>query len=307
MSKVNVGKIVADMQKLYSKDKRSSSIICTGDSVKTAYTDKDVSPLPSGHPLRQLLQLPGIPFNKIIQIAGKADSGKSTMAAEAMVAAQKAGLQVIVWDSEDKFDANRFSSMGGDPAELLLIKTNEILKGAELSRRFITAVMDQDPKAKVFFVWDSVGGSQSRSHAERELDSEKHAQPGQDAKENGSVMKMLVGLINKYPDAIAVYLANQTYAKIGFMQKGDAISGGAKLEYHSSFIVMLKRIKTLTKVVKGVTTKVGIVTRATVTKNHLSQGETSVHQLDFEVGAAGAKLASGSNQGDDDEAEDDES
>lgn len=303
MSKIDVGKIVADMQKLYAKDKRSQAIICTGDQVRMTYGDKDVSPLPPGHPLRQLLQLPGIPFNKIIQVAGKADSGKSTMAAEAMVAAQKAGVQIIIFDSEDKFDAKRFSNMGGDPSQLLLIKTNEILKGGELARRFITAVMDQAPTAKVLFVWDSVGGSQSRSHAEREMDSEKHAQPGQDAKENGSVMKMLVGVINKYPDSIAVYLANQTYAKIGFMQKGDAISGGAKIEYHSSFIVMLKRIKTLTKTVKGVLTKTGIVTRATVTKNHLSQTETSVHQLDFEVTAAGSKLTDISDVGDSDDGE----
>lgn len=302
MSKINISKIVSDMQKLYSKDKKALSIITTGDSVKTTYTDKDVCPLPKGHPLRELVNLPGIPFNKIIQVAGKADTGKSTFAAETMAAAQKAGIQVILWDSEDKFDAARFTKFGGSPKDVLLIKTNEILKGGELARRYITAIKEQDESARILFVWDSVGGSQSRSHAERELDSERHAQPGQDAKENGSVMKTLVALVNKYPDSIAVYLANQTYAKIGFMQKGDAASGGAKIEYHSSFIVFLKRVKVLTKIVKGVTTKVGIVSRATVTKNHLSQSETSVHQLDFEVTANGAVLTEGIEN--DEEAED---
>ncbi len=305
MAKINLGKIVSDMQKLYQKDKKAQSIITTGASVKTSYAESDVVPLPKGHPLRELLGLPGIPYNKIIQVAGKADTGKSTFAGETMAGAQKAGVQVILWDSEDKFDAARFSNFGGTPGDVLLSKTNEILKGGELVRRYITAIKEQDEAAKILFVWDSVGGSQSRSHAEREMDSEKHAQPGQDAKENGSVMKALVALINKYPDSIAVYLANQTYAKIGFMQKGDAASGGAKIEYHSSFIVFLKRVKTLTKVVKGVTTKYGIVSRATVTKNHLSQSETSVHQLDFEVTAKGAVLtdAVGSS---DDGAEDDE-
>lgn len=294
MAKIDISKIVKDMQKLYAKDKKVQSIICTGDSVKQSYEDADVVPLPEGNPLRRLLGLPGIPFNKIVQVAGKADSGKSTFAGEVMASAQKAGIQVILFDSEDKFDSARFKGhLGGDPSQILMIKTNEILKGGELVRRYITAIKEQDEDAKILFVWDSVGGSQSRSHAERELDSEKHAQPGQDAKENGSFMKMLVALINKYPDSIAVYLANQTYAKIGFMQKGDAISGGAKIEYHSSFIVMLKRIKVLTKVVKGVTTKVGIITRATVTKNHLSQGSSSVHQLDFEVTAGGTTASEG--------------
>lgn len=291
MAKIDVSKIVKDMQALYKEDKRIQTIISTGSTVKTVYTVADVVALPSGNPLQVLLGLPGIPFNKIVQVAGRADSGKSTLAGETMAAAQEAGVQVILFDSEQKFDAERYKSqMGGDPSQILMVKTNEILKGGELVRRYITAIKDQDKDAKILFVWDSVGGSQSRAHAERELDSEKHAQPGQDAKENGSVMKMLVGLINKYPDSIAVYLANQTYAKIGFMQKGDAISGGTKIEYHSSFIVMLKRIKVLTKTTKGTIVKKGIISRATVTKNHLSHSETSVHQLDFQVEAGGSSL-----------------
>ncbi len=292
MTKIDLNKIVADMQKLYAKDKKIQSIISTGDSVKQEYTDADVIKLPADHPLRQLSGLPGIPYNKIIQVAGKPDTGKSTFAGEVMAAAQKQGVQVILFDSEQKFDAERFESFfKGNPAEILMIKTNEILKGGELARRFIAAVKEQDETKKILFVWDSVGGSQSRSHAERELDNEKHAQPGTDARENGSIMKMLVALINKHPDSIAVYLANQTYDKIGFMMKGQAIAGGSKIEYHSSLIVMLKRIKVLTRVVKGVTTKYGIVTRATVSKNHLSQSATSVHQLDFIVTADGAKLS----------------
>lgn len=304
MSKINVNKIVSEVRGLYAKDKRTQAIISTGDVVKTSYTEEDVVPLAKGHPLRELIGLPGVPYNKIIQVAGKPDCGKSTWAAELMASAQKAGIQVILFDSEDKFDANRFTAMGGNPKDLLLIKTNEILRGGELARKYIIAIKEQVENAKILFVWDSVGGSQSRSHAERELDSEKHAQPGQDAKENGSMMKMLVALINKFPDSIAVYLVNQTYAKIGFMMKGDAASGGTKIEYHSSLIIMLKRIKQLTKVVKGITTKYGIITRATASKNHLSQGQTSVHQLDFTVTASGSQISESSGEVDEEEQDD---
>lgn len=293
MSKIDISKIVKDMQTLYAKDKKVKTIISTGAAVKTEYTLADGIPLTSGSVLSVLTGVPVAPFNKIIQVAGKPDCGKSTMGSELMAVAQKSNFQVILLDSEGKFDANRFAAMGGDNNQLLMIKTNEILKGAELARKYITAIKEQDENAKILFVWDSVGGSQSRAHAERELDSEKHAQPGQDAKENGSVMKMLVALINKYPDSIAVYLANQTYAKIGFMQKGDATAGGTKIEYHSSLIIQLKRIKVLTKTVKGVLTKYGIVSRATVTKNHLSPGATSVHQLDFQVTATGSQRLDG--------------
>ncbi len=301
--KVDVSKIVADMQKLYAKDKKVKSIITTGDVLKAEYALWDVVPFPEYSPLELLSGLRGIPYNKIVQVAGKPDCGKSTLAGQLVASAQASGIQVIYWDSEDKIDIGRIKMFGGKPEDILVIKTNEILKGGELIRRYVDAIKEQDDEAKIFIVWDSVGGSQSRSHAERELDSEKHAQPGQDAKENGSIMKMITGLFNKYPDSIAVYMANQTYAKIGFMQKGDAAAGGTKIEYHSSLIIFLKRIKVLTKTVKGTLTKYGIVTRATVTKNHLSQGETSVHQLDFEVTAAGAKLTDGSSGSSD---EDDE-
>jgi RecA/RadA recombinase len=301
MAKIDVSKIVTDMQKLYSKDKKVHSLICTGNSVKTEYTQADVVPLPGSHPLSTLLMLPGLPFNKIVQVAGRPDCGKSTWASEAAVAAQKSGIQVIYTDAEDKFDAGRFTKMGGDPNKVLMIKSNETLKAGELARKYIIAVKEQDPEAKILWIVDSIGASQSRSHAERELDSERHAQPGADAKENSSLMKMTVALINKYPDSIAVYLVNQTYAKIGFMQKGDAISGGTKIEYHSSFIVMLKRIKTLTKTVKGSLTKYGIISRATVSKNHLSQGKTSIHQLDFTVTSEGSSPSEGVESDDESE------
>ncbi len=292
MSKYDLNKVISDMHKLYNKDEKAKAMISTGDSVRQTYTENDGVPLPEGNPIRELVGLPCAPYNKIGQISGPPDSGKSTSSAQLMASAQKAGQVVILWDSEDKFDAQRFETkLSGKPSEVLLVKTNEILQGGEKVRKLVAAVKERYKDAKIFIVWDSVGGSQARGAAERELDSEKHGQPGQDAKENGIVMKMFVGLINKYPDSISILLINQVYSKIGFMQVGDAESGGKKVEFHSSYIIRLKRIKTLTKTVKGHKVKYGILTRATITKNHLSQSETSLHQLDFEITANGASIS----------------
>lgn len=300
MSKFDINSIVAEVQKVYNKDKKSQAMVTTGDSIRKSYTKEDGVPVPEGHPLKELVGLPCVPYNKIIQVSGNPDTGKSTFCGQLMASAQKSGHLVILLDTEDKMDAQRFEKhFGGKPKELILIKTNEILQGGEKVRKTILAAKDKYPDAKLLFVWDSVGGSQSRSHAERELDSEKHGQPGQDAKENGQVMKMLVALINKYPDSIAVVLANQVYAKIGFMQKGDKESGGKKIEFHSSLIIQLKRIKTLVKVSKGQKIKHGIISRATVSKNHLSQSDTSIHQLDFEITASGASVSSEQSEDED--------
>ena len=217
MAKFDFDDIVASVQKLYAKDTKSKDMISTGAVIRKSYTEKDGVPIPPGNPLRELVSLPCVPYNKIVQIAGPPDSGKSTSSGQLMASAQKSGHVVILWDSEDKFDANRFDTkFGGISKDILLIRTNEILQGGEKVRKLITAVKTKYPDAKILFVWDSVGGSQARGAAERALDDEKHGQPGQDAKENGIVMKMLVGLINKYPDSLATVLINQVYAKIRF-------------------------------------------------------------------------------------------
>lgn len=292
MAKYDVNEVVAAVQKLYNKDDKSKSMIVTGDSIRQTYTEKDGIPLPQGNVIRTLSGLPCVPYNKIIQLAGDSDTGKSTLSGEVMAEAQKSGHAVILEDTEDKFDANRFDKhFGGQAKDILLIKTNEILQGGEKVRKSILAIQDKYPGTKMLLVIDSIGAAQSRSHAERELDSEKHGQPGQDAKENSQLMKMLVGLINKYPDTLAVILVNTVYAKIGFMQHGNAEAGGKKIKFHSSLVIQLKSVKTLTKVIKGQKVKYGMLSKATVTKNHLSQSEQSIHELGFEITAAGAKVS----------------
>lgn len=288
MAKINPADIVASVQKLYAKDKRSQEIISTGDKVKTSYTKNDVVLVPEGHPLIALTGLPGLPFNKMIEVSGENDTGKSTFGDTILAHAQKNGVQCIKLDSEDKHDGHRYETeYGGKPEDLFLIQTNEILRGGEMIRKFVMAIKDADTTAKILICWDSIGGSQSRSHAERVLDDEKHAQPGQDAKENAQVMKMLVALMNKYPDSIAVYLANQVYDKIGFMQKGVQTSGGKKVQFFSSLRIQLKRVKTLTKTVNKQKVKYGIITKATVIKNHLSQSANQVYEMQFTITAAG--------------------
>ena len=132
MSKFDISSIVADVQKLYNKDLKAKGMITTGDSVRQIYTENDGVPVPAGHPLKELVSLPCVPYNKILQISGNPDTGKSTVCGQLMASAQKSGHLVIIWDAEDKFDARRFDKyFGGSAKELVLVKTNEILQGVD--------------------------------------------------------------------------------------------------------------------------------------------------------------------------------
>lgn len=277
---------------LYAKDDSMKTILAKDPAAPKAYTEEDGVALPENNPIRAMTDLPCIPYNKIIQIMGKPDTGKSTTAGEVMAAAQAQGFEIIYVDAEDKFDAQRYANeFHGDPGKLHLIKTNEIRKSGQLVKDYIYVLKEENPKARILVVHDSVGASVSRAETEKNLADEKHTQPGQDAKEVGTVIRHWVGMFNKYPDSICVLLVNQVYTKIGFMQKGDKAKGGNALEYFSSLIIGLKKIKTLTKTEKKKKVKIGILTRATVSKNHLTQGKTSVYEMDFVITAAGSQVS----------------
>ena len=100
-------------------------------------------------------------------------------------------------------------------------------------------------------------------------------------------MKHIVAYMDKYPGSISLLLINQMTDKIGFGQKGQSRSGGHKISFHSSMILEMKQIKRLTKVVKGVEMKSGIISQVKVEKNHLSQSDTSVNKMNVMIDAKG--------------------
>jgi RecA/RadA recombinase len=277
------------IEAMYAKNSRVMQILDNSTLDIRDYTEDMGVPLTEENALRKLTGLPCIPFNKIIQVAGKPDTGKSTIGTDTAVSAQKAGFKILLWDTEDKFDPARFQKFGGVAADIKSIKTNEIAIGGQLVKDYIKAFKTDEPKCKIFIIWDSIGGGVSRTNAEINRITKRNAQPGQEAKENGQVVKDIVTMMNVYPDSICMYMANQTYAKIGFMQKGDKAKGGDGVEFFSSIIVFMKRMKVLTAVIGKKMMKKGIITEATVTKNHLSREEDSVYKMKFEVTASGIK------------------
>lgn len=288
MAKIDVSKVVAAAQALYGKDKVGAAMLGSGALLRRPTKPEEFVLAPEGHPWQDLTGLMGLPYDSIVQIAGAYDSGKSTVAGEFMAAAQRQGVYVILGDSEKKFDKIRFDKhFGGDSENLMVVQSTMIRKLAGGMLKYIKTIKDLDPEAKILLVHDSIGGSVSRSRAEREIDDEKSNQPGSEAVENSDYMKHIVATMDKYPGSISLLLINQMTDKIGFGQKGQSRSGGHKISFHSSMIIEMKKIKTLTKTVKGVEVKVGIISSAKIDKNHLSQTDNSVNKMNIMVTAKG--------------------
>lgn len=287
MAKISAADIAAKVQGLYDKKDKSRNIIGTGATLKRPTKPEDFICAPEGHPWQALTGLMGIPFDTIVQVAGAPDSGKSTVAGQFMAAAQKQGVYVILWDVEKKFDKIRFEKhFGGNPDEINTVTTTTIRKGAGAMFKYVNTIISNDPHARVLIVHDSVGGSVSRARAEREMDDEKNPQPGSEAVENSDYMRHVIATFDKYEGQLALLLINQMTDKIGPMP-GKSRSGGNKISFHSSLIVEMTRVSDITKVVKGVKMKTGIISRAKIAKNHLSLTENSVHEMRVQVDASG--------------------
>lgn len=288
MAKVDVSKIVSMAQDLYGKDKTGAAMLGTGDLLRRPTKPEEFVLAPKDHPWKALTGLLGLPYDSIIQIAGAYDSGKSTLAGEFMAAAQKQGVYVILGDSEKKFDKIRFEKhFGGDASQLLVVQSTMIRKLAGGMIKYVKTIKEADPNAKILLVHDSIGGSISRSRAERDIDDEKSNQPGSEAVENSDYMKHIVANMDKYPGSVALLLINQMTDKISFGAKGQTRTGGHKISFHSSLIIEMKKIKTLTKIVKGIETKIGIITQAKIDKNHLSVSDHSVNKMNVMVTVSG--------------------
>lgn len=290
MTKLNIKDVISQAQALYGKDKQSASILTSGLSLARPTKPEQFIVSPDDHPWRSLTGLLGLPFDSVVQIAGAYDSGKSTIAGQFMAWAQKQGVYVILGDSEKKFDKIRFEKhFGGNSEELLVVQSTTIRKLAGGMLKYVRVIKESDPNAHILIVHDSIGGSISRARADREIDDDRHNQPGSEAVENSDYMKHIVATMDKYPGSISLLLINQMTDRLSFGAKGQSRSGGHKISFHSSMIIEMKKIKTLTKIVKGVETKVGIVSQAKIDKNHLSQTDNSVNKMNLMVDASGWK------------------
>jgi RecA/RadA recombinase len=287
VAKISAADLAKKVQNLYDKKDKSRDIIVTGSTLKRPTNPEDFIVTPDTHPWRTLTGLLGIPFDIITQVAGAPDAGKSTIAGQFMAWAQQQNCYVILWDTEKKFDRVRFEKhFGGKADEINVVATTIIRRGAGAVFKYINTIISADPSARILVVHDSVGGSVSRSRSERELDDEKNTQPGTEAVENSDYMRHVVAYFDKYPGQIAFMLINQMTHKIGPMP-GKSRSGGEKISFHSSMIIEMTRVSDVTKTVKGVKLKTGIISRAKIAKNHLSQNENSVHEMRISVDAAG--------------------
>lgn len=277
-----------------NKDKVLQNQIIRGSQIYIPHKPSDYVYWPNS-PFHLMTGVPGTPFGKIAQIAGRPDSGKSTHGMQFMKLAQEQNHTSLIWDPEEKFSSTRFDQrFGGCSDELLMCRSKVILEGADMIQALVRATLDKYKDHKMFVVWDSIGGSISKG--EKDKSFRESNQMAEAAKDNGRAVRGFVRLMEEYrhektgEHRLGWLFINQTYANIN--APGQKESGGQKVEFHSSLILQLQRVTDLFKVRKGVKRKVGITSRARVKKNHLFDGDDTIAEMKLDITAGGIAVNS---------------
>jgi recombination protein RecA len=210
--------------------------------------------IPTGYENLNRILGQGIPSRKITEVSGQFSTGKSTLALSVIAEAQKLGMDTVWCDSEFSFDEEYAKTLGVDCDSLELV-----------AERFAEANLDAleewvEGHTNALAVLDSIGGLLPRAEAEK----------GADGKTIGGQAKLIATFCRKLVPLLAInnvalIVLNHEFTDL--MSGKLMTSGGAKLAYHKSIWLRLKKMNK--RVMQG-ENQVGDVIEAEVRKNKLA-------------------------------------
>lgn len=220
---------------------------------KSPYRDVQVIPTGYGN-LDKVLGCGGVPLRKITEISGQWGVGKSTLALSIVEQAQREKRDCLWADVEYSFEEAYAAHLGVDCSQLDLIQ-----------ERFAETVLDEieawiDEHKNALVVLDSIGGLLPRAEAEK----------GAEGKVIGGQAKLIATFCRKVVPMLAInnvglIVLNHEFTDL--MSGKLMTSGGAKLSYHKSIWLRLKKANK--RVMKG-EDQVGDIIIAEIRKNKLA-------------------------------------
>lgn len=230
--------------------------------------------------------LPGIPYRKLVQIAGDSDSGKTSFSISCIKAAQEQGATVLYVETENKTTKRDLEDWGVDVNKIYFLKEAVAESIYDKVYKFII-----DRKEKLLVVIDSAGNVLSKDDLDRTL-AESNSRPGGKGKSNREGLKRLIQA-SMYRD-VALLIVNYTYDNLGSPGKTNA--GGKALNFFSSLTYQTSRKGWLEKTVKGEKIRIGAKVQWKLFKNHLNRSAPGAKVIEFDITKDGMKLAGVSNE-----------
>jgi RecA/RadA recombinase len=286
MSKIDISKIVSNVQKLYAKDSKKAMKIGVGDKLR-GLKDSDFIVMPEWW--QKGTNTKGLPFGKLVMIAGDSDSGKTSCAVAAMKAAQSQDVNVIYVETEGKTTTEDLTSWGVDASQIMLVQSSVAEEAFELLFKLWDGFFAVAPEGKLLVVFDSLGNVVSKRDSEIDLTSQSQ-KPGGKGQINRLGLNKLISKRDEHD--VAVLMINYTYDNIGSPGKTNA--GGKAVNFFSCLTYQTSRKQWLEKTVKGEKQRIGAKVSWKLFKNHLDKSNPGPKTIELDITADGISLAGAS-------------
>lgn len=281
MSKYNLDKVVSSVQKLYDKTNKGLNI-GLGNKLR-GLKEEDFITMPEWW--QTGTNTKGLPYGKIVMIAGDSDSGKTSCAIAAMKSAQSQDVAVLYVETEGKTTLQDLMNWGVDPS-IMLVQESVAEKAFEGMFDLWEEFFKSYPDGKLLVVIDSLGNVVSMRDAEIDL-TQQSQKPGGKGQINRLGLNKLVA--KRDENDVAVLLINYTYDNIGSPGKTNA--GGKAVNFFSCLTYQTSRKQWLEKTVKGQKVRIGARVQWRLFKNHIHKDAPGPKTIELDITAAGIELA----------------
>jgi len=182
--------------------------------------------------------------------AGSSGSGKSYIVSANLVKdAQKKGIFPVIIDSENALDEEWLTKLGVDtsPDKIMKINASFIDDVAKFINDFIKEYKGEygnlplEDRPMLLFVVDSIGMLLTPTDQDQFQKGDMKGDMGRKAKQLGSLVKNVTALIGS--ENIGLVVTNHTYDSQDMFRPDSVITGGKIIEFASSIIVALEKLK----------------------------------------------------------------
>lgn len=233
----------------------------------------------------------GLPFGRMVEMFGESSTGKTALATQWMVNAQKMGGVAGFIDWERSFDVSLAEGFGlvSERPYWLYSKPKTWEEGNVTAAKACKIIRESKvikPEAPILFVFDSIASALPKSQAEKEIDEYTMNDTTALARVTSTTLKAMAQHCEEY-NATFLYL-NQMRLKPGVVY-GDprTTPGGKAMEFYATARLALGRQKIMEQV-DGDKTFVGQNISIQCVKSKMTKPfqETSIRMSFDELGAA---------------------
>ena len=220
----------------------------------------------------------GFPVGRVSEITGLEQSGKSLLAAHALLNTQKKGGLAVYIDTENAIATEYLSAIGLNLKDMLYIPLETVEDIFETVDVIIEKVRSSDKNRLVTIVVDSIAGASTKTEMAADFDKDGYATAK--ALIISKAMRKITNLIGR--ERICLIITNQLRQKLNAPAFSDpwTTPGGKGIPFHASVRLRLSSIGAIKAKREGRDEIVGSRVKAKLVKNRVGP---PLRECEYEV------------------------